>query len=104
MEKQGMPAVRISLEQATDRTPDSTRFHLFQHDTLIALFETLSKAPHAYHEAIATSGYQLPHAAAAPLHAAERCRPRGTRPAIRRRHAVPVNIPLEFSILKAYNT
>ena len=58
MEKQGIPATGISLERATERTPDTTQFHLFQHDTLIASFATRRKAEQAYHAAIAASGYQ----------------------------------------------
>lgn len=60
MEKQGMPAVGISLEKDTERTPDTTQFHLFQHDTLIGSFLTRRKAQAAYREAIAASGYQPP--------------------------------------------
>ncbi len=60
MEKQSMPAVGISLEKDTDRTPDTTQFHLFQHDTLIASFLTRRSAEQAYHQAIAESGYQQP--------------------------------------------
>lgn len=60
MEKQSMPAVGISLEHDTDRTPDTTQFHLFQNDTLIASFSTRRKAEHAYRQAIAASGYQPP--------------------------------------------
>jgi hypothetical protein len=60
MEKQSMPAVGIALEKETERTPDTTRVHLFQHDTLLASFLTRRKAEQAYREAIAGSGYQLP--------------------------------------------
>ena len=60
MEKQGMPAVGISLERATDHTPDTTPFHLFHHDTLIASFARRRQAEQAYHAAIAASGYQPP--------------------------------------------
>ncbi len=60
MEKQGIPAIGISLEQDTDRTPDRTQFHLFQHDTLLASFAARHKAEQAYHAAIAASGYQPP--------------------------------------------
>ncbi len=58
MDKQSMPATGISLERATDRTPEPTQFYLFQHDTLIASFATKRKAEQAYHAAIAASGYQ----------------------------------------------
>ena len=60
MEKQGIPAVGISLEIDTDRTPDTTQFHLFQHDTLLASFLTRRSAEQAYHQAIVESGYQQP--------------------------------------------
>ena len=60
MEKQSMPAVGISLEHDTERTPDTTQFHLFQHDALLASFQTRHKAEQAYHQAIAASGYQPP--------------------------------------------
>ncbi len=60
MEKQGIPAIGISLEKDTERTPDTTQFHLFQHDTLIASFQTRRKAEQAYQQAIAASGYQAP--------------------------------------------
>ena len=56
MDKQSMPGTGISLEQDTERTPDTTQFHLFQNDTLIASFLTRHKAEEAYHEAIAASG------------------------------------------------
>ena len=60
MEKQGIPAIGVSLEQDTERTPDTTQFHLFQNDTLIASFPTRRKAEHAYRQAIGASGYQPP--------------------------------------------
>ena len=60
MEKQGIPAVGISLEKDTERTPDPTQFHLFQGDTLVASFLTRRSAERAYHQAIAESGYQAP--------------------------------------------
>ena len=50
----------FSLEKDTDRTPDATQFHHFQHDTLIASFLTTRSAEQAYHQAIAESGYQHP--------------------------------------------
>jgi hypothetical protein len=55
-----MPAVGIALEHDTERTPDTTQFHLFQHDTLIASFPTRRKAEQAYRQAIGASGYQPP--------------------------------------------
>ncbi len=60
MEKQGIPATGISLERATDRTPEPTQFYLFQHDTLLASFANRRKAEQAYHDAIAAGGYQPP--------------------------------------------
>ena len=60
MEKQGIPATGISLERATERTPEPTQFYLFQHDTLIGSFANRRKAEQAYHAAIAASGYQPP--------------------------------------------
>ncbi len=60
MEKQGIPATGISLERATDRTPEPTQFYLFQHETLLASFANRRKAEQAYHDAIAASGYQPP--------------------------------------------
>ncbi len=60
MEKQGIPATGIALEHDTERTPDTTQFHLFQNDTLIASFQTRRKAEQAYRQAIAASGYQAP--------------------------------------------
>jgi hypothetical protein len=60
MEKQGIPAIGISLERDTDRTPDTMQFHLFQHDTLIGSFSTRRQAEQAYRQAIAASGYQPP--------------------------------------------
>jgi hypothetical protein len=60
MEKQGIPATGISLERATDRTPEPTKFYLFQHDTLLASFSNRRKAEQAYHATIAASGYQPP--------------------------------------------
>jgi hypothetical protein len=60
MEKQGIPAIGLSLERDTDRTPDTTQFHLFQHDTLLASFATRRQAERAYRQAIAASGYQPP--------------------------------------------
>ena len=60
MEKQSIPATGISLERATDRTPEPTQFYLFQHETLIESFPTRRKAEQAYHAAIAASGYQPP--------------------------------------------
>ncbi len=60
MEKQGIPAIGLYLEQDTDRTPDTTQFHLFHHDTLLASFATRRKAEQAYREAIAASGHQPP--------------------------------------------
>ena len=60
MEKQSIPATGISLERATERTPEPTQFYLFAHETLIASFSTRRKAEQAYHAAIAASGYQPP--------------------------------------------
>ena len=60
MEKQSIPATGISLERATERTPEPTQFYLFQHETLIASFTTRRTAEQAYHAAIAASGYQPP--------------------------------------------
>ncbi len=60
MEKQGVPAIGLYLEQDTDRTPDTTGFHLFQHDTLLASFATRRQAERAYRDALAASGYQPP--------------------------------------------
>jgi hypothetical protein len=60
MEKQSMPGTGISLEHDTERTPETTQFHLFQDDTLIASFQTKRKAEVAYRQAIAASGYQPP--------------------------------------------
>jgi hypothetical protein len=60
IEKQGIPAIGISLEKDTERTPDTTQFHLFREGRLVASFLTRRKAQTAYREAIAASGYQPP--------------------------------------------
>ncbi len=60
MEKQGIPAIGLYLEQDTDRTPDTTQFHLFHHDTLLASFATRRQAERAYRDALAASGYHPP--------------------------------------------
>ena len=50
----------VSLEHDTDRTPDTTRFHLFQYDTLLTSFATRRQAERAYRDVLAASGYQPP--------------------------------------------
>lgn len=64
MEREGIPDVGLFIEQATDRTPDRVKFHIFHGDELIASCASKKKAKQIYRNLLSTIGYVPPRPAA----------------------------------------
>lgn len=55
---QRLPDFDISLERATERTPDQTRYHLFVGARLVGSFKRIKEAQAAFRQAATEAGWR----------------------------------------------
>lgn len=55
---QRLPGVDVTLERATERTPDKTRYHVFDGDRLVASYKRVKDAQAVFREVALKRGWR----------------------------------------------